>query len=707
MIKYLFSIIFCCICFNKINAQITFQKQYQQLDSASALQTYDSKPTPDGGYVLTGIASVGNDLMNYHPFIIKLNCKGEIEWQKYFGATQSSANIGARVIVTHDSDYVIINNIGVYTNYNGLVVRLDKLGNIEWQKKISLSSGNDVLSGIIETSTGDLVITGSAKSTPDVALIKLRANGNFVFNKTFGNNGNYDDGYALIETNDGGYLMTGRYISMGTFNSFLLKTDSVGTFSWLKCYGDTNQSMYGYALKEMPNGDILMAGSTSLLKANYQSFSDNYLMRLNNVGDTLWTKIFYGTPDSYENVSSIEFDNLGNIILGVATASYYSPGIVPNKHALMKFSPNGNLLLAKTYNDGSSNYPKISKAKDGTIFMSGFSNLYANPVGFQTLILKMDTTYSTGCFENDVLPTTIVSSIPFKITLPTKVIGQNATITDDTATWVSSIIDTTFCEAYPMLVGTINSQGYCFNDTTHFNIDTTNLTYWHWDFGDMNSLNDTSVLANTSYQYPSAGNYSVQLIVSNGCETDTFYQAITIANPINNFSISNDTLICLGDSIQITANLSGLNYSWNTNQTTQNIYIKNAGTYYCSVNTVCGIISDTMKLTTKSCIPDAINHINKSDCLVIIPSAFSPNGDGHNDVLKPIIVGNQNQDFKFEQLTIINRWGNIVFTSNDAKIGWDGTYKGSIQPTENYFYFVRYHCNGKEKAMKGNVVIVR
>jgi hypothetical protein len=45
-------------------------------------------------------------------------------------------------------------------------------------------------------------------------------NGQLIWCKTFGNNGQYDDGTAFIETNDGGYLVTGRYISMGTFNAF-------------------------------------------------------------------------------------------------------------------------------------------------------------------------------------------------------------------------------------------------------------------------------------------------------------------------------------------------------------------------------------------------------------------------------------------------------------------------------------------------------
>lgn len=696
------------ICYIKLDAQVSFQKQFQQIDIDAALQTYDAKQATDGGYVFTGHASEANDLTKFHPYIIKLNCKGQVEWQHYFGLTQSTANINSKIIITQDSGFVVTNNIGSYSNYNGLVVRLDKNGTILWQKKLNLSSGNDILSDIIETSTGEFVLTGSAKNTTDVALVKLSSNGNLIWSKAIGKNGNYDDGYALIETYDGNYLLTGRYISMGTFNAFLMKTDTSGVVQWLKCYGDTLQHMNGYAVKEMSNGDLILAGSTTLLKPNYQSFSDNFVMRLNNVGDTIWTKIFYGSPyDSYENVSSIEFDKNENIILGVATSSYYTPGNIPNKYGLMKFSPQGNLLLAKTYNNGSSNYARISTTNDGTMLMSGFTNLYTNPIGFQTLLLKLDSNYASGCFDNNVLAQTIVSSTTFKITNPGFLTTSTGSVTIDSSIWFTQISDTTFCASYPLLNPVISYQNTCVTSPINFSLDTSLYTYWHWDFGDNSTMADTSLLANASYQYALAGIYTVQLIVSNGCDWDTSYKSIFITNPVTNYSIGADTLICQGDSIMLNSTVGNFTYLWNTGDTTNSIYVKTAGNYYCTISTSCGNVADTMKLTTKVCPPDAVNNFIKTDCNVILPTAFSPNGDGHNDVLKPIIVGNQNQDFKFEQMQIINRWGNVIFTTNDAKIGWDGTYKGTMQPAENYFYFVRYRCNGKEKIMKGNVVIVR
>jgi len=115
---------------------------------------------------------------------------------------------------------------------------------------------------------------------------------------------------------------------------------------------------------------LILAGSTTLLKPNFQSFTDNYLMRLNNVGDTIWSKIFYGTPDLFENVSSIHVDAQGNIILGVATAYYVTPGFVPNKNAVMKFFPSGNLSVAKIYNNESSHYTRINPAHDDGVILS-------------------------------------------------------------------------------------------------------------------------------------------------------------------------------------------------------------------------------------------------------------------------------------------------------------------------------------------------
>jgi len=75
-----------------------------------------------------------------------------------------------------------------------------------------------------------------------------------------------------------------------------------------------------------------------------------------------------------------------------------------------------------------------------------------------------------------------------------------------------------------------------------------------------------------------------------------------------------------------------------------------------------------------------------------VPKIFTPNGDGVNDIIRPIITA----QFKFEHFTIYNRWGNIVFSTTDVNKGWDGRLKGVMQPNETYLWII----GGKDKDGK-------
>ncbi len=88
---------------------------------------------------------------------------------------------------------------------------------------------------------------------------------------------------------------------------------------------------------------------------------------------------------------------------------------------------------------------------------------------------------------------------------------------------------------------------------------------------------------------------------------------------------------------------------------------------------------------------------------VFIPNAFTPNGDGENDVL---FVRGSNVDEVF--LTVYNRWGEKMFETNDKDIGWDGTFKNEQLPPDVYGYYMQVKCfNGMEYFKKGNVSIIR
>lgn len=68
-----------------------------------------------------------------------------------------------------------------------------------------------------------------------------------------------------------------------------------------------------------------------------------------------------------------------------------------------------------------------------------------------------------------------------------------------------------------------------------------------------------------------------------------------------------------------------------------------------------------------------------------VPAVFTPNGDGVNDIIRPIINGN----FNFQYFSVYNRWGNLVFTTTDVNQGWDGRLKGVMQPNETYLWILQ------------------
>jgi len=89
--------------------------------------------------------------------------------------------------------------------------------------------------------------------------------------------------------------------------------------------------------------------------------------------------------------------------------------------------------------------------------------------------------------------------------------------------------------------------------------------------------------------------------------------------------------------------------------------------------------------------------------LIGVPNAFSPNGDGINDVIYVEGIGIANLTFE-----IYNRWGEKVFESENQEIGWDGNFKGVAQEMEVYTYIVNaIFINGKSTRLKGNITLMR
>lgn len=168
-------------------------------------------------------------------------------------------------------------------------------------------------------------------------------------------------------------------------------------------------------------------------------------------------------------------------------------------------------------------------------------------------------------------------------------------------------------------------------------------------------------------------------------------------------SISRDTLICAGDSVTLhAAHPDAASYLWNTGAATPSITVSVADTYTVQIQTTRGCpVTASAIVRTRVCNVPGIPPCPD----LMLPDAFSPNGDGRNDrlaVLNP-------RDVYLQSLSVYNRWGQRVFHTVDVMRGWDGQYRGQAAEMGVYGYIVSYlDCRqGKVLYRKGTVTLVR
>ena len=167
-----------------------------------------------------------------------------------------------------------------------------------------------------------------------------------------------------------------------------------------------------------------------------------------------------------------------------------------------------------------------------------------------------------------------------------------------------------------------------------------------------------------------------------------------------NFTVNlgKDTVICKGTGFALDVTVPDATYLWHDGSSMATRNITEAGTYSVTVQKGECKASDSKVVNVEVC-----------DCGVGMPSAFSPNGDGHNDKLQPVITpGCPMQQYSF---SIYNRYGQRIFYSSNPATGWDGTFNGTPVDVGTYMYYLEYSfrnsVNGSEKQQrKGDVTLL-
>ncbi len=202
----------------------------------------------------------------------------------------------------------------------------------------------------------------------------------------------------------------------------------------------------------------------------------------------------------------------------------------------------------------------------------------------------------------------------------------------------------------------------------------------------------------------SSGRYRDTLQSINGCDSIIILDLIVLPTGQLDMSFDNPPFLCLGDSIQFSGKGSE-HYQWYVNGDLRSLNNPS----YLTLN---GITNDIMLIGMQSvngadvsCRDTLTLTLDANSCCdLFLPNAFSPNGDGINDILS-IKTDHRFSHVMFE---IFDRWGKLVFSTNQTSVGWDGAFLGTPVDLGVYHYYIRYTCDdGKTRFKKGDITLIR
>lgn len=196
----------------------------------------------------------------------------------------------------------------------------------------------------------------------------------------------------------------------------------------------------------------------------------------------------------------------------------------------------------------------------------------------------------------------------------------------------------------------------------------------------------------------SASTYTYTLIVNSTICYDTTTFILTV-NPKPVLTLTHDTILIIGQYVQLNATGAQF-YDWSPINDLSCIDCPNPVAKPYSTIEYCVIGRNSYDCSDTACINITVD----TECgEVFVPSGFSPNGDGQNDIM--YVYGKCVKSMEFK---IYNRWGEKVFETSDPDIGWDGVYKGKAADTDVFVYFLKAeYFIGTKVETKGNITLMR
>lgn len=196
-----------------------------------------------------------------------------------------------------------------------------------------------------------------------------------------------------------------------------------------------------------------------------------------------------------------------------------------------------------------------------------------------------------------------------------------------------------------------------------------------------------------TYQVPhnTSGFYNVRVSTADTCFVSE--PLFAGSHQLSGLHVPADTTFCKGETLVLTPSVANVTYSWNGN-TGSVVQIREPGVYEINA------------METNGCSKAFRIRVQEQDCSgsdFYMPNAFTPNGDGKNDVFR-IPQGSM---IMLEEFSVYNRWGKKIFSTKNKSTGWNGTSGEKRSPEGSYVYLIKGTINNKAVIKRGTVILIR
>lgn len=388
-----------------VHAQGTFQKVY---GGAAMDEGKSVRATADGGYIIAGTTTSygvgGRDIL-----VIKTNALGDTSWTKTFGGAIDN-EYGFCVQQTSDEGYIVSGIASSFFDVAGdiYLIKLNSVGDTIWTRTYG-GLGYEAGAFVEQTSDGGFILAGQTPAFGaggfDAYLLKLTASGAISWTKTFGGIG-LETAAAVQQTSDGGYILAGQIETEGAGSGdfYLVKTDEFGEEVWTKSYGRSGTEG-AVSVQQTTDGGYIIGGTSENELGPLGP--DLCLVKTNELGDTLWSKL-YGGDKIDECYEVIQTSDGGYIMVGKSFSFSENEDF---DVYVVKVDEFGTEEWSKTYgnseaSDANEMGNSIQQTADGGYVIVGES-MFGFGVGIKnTYLIKTDISGTSNCNEANAATST-------------------------------------------------------------------------------------------------------------------------------------------------------------------------------------------------------------------------------------------------------------------------------------------------------------